>query len=65
MYRMSQPVTALNEMAARLADRFALKVIALHDEGLNQTQIANKLGLTRQRISQILKRAKARGLILE
>lgn len=60
---MSQAAEAQNEAYALRADQFALKVIAMRDAGLNQTEIARRLKLTRQRISQIVLRAKARGLI--
>ena len=52
-----------NAVTARLADRYAMRFVTMFQAGLSQAEIARQLGLTRQRVSQILKRARERGLI--
>ena len=52
-----------NAAIARLADRYAMRFVTMFQAGLSQAEIARQLGLTRQRVSQILKRARERGLI--
>jgi len=52
-----------NAVTARLADRYAMRFIAMWESGLSQAEIARRMGLTRQRVSAVLKRARERGLI--
>jgi len=40
-----------------------MRFVSMWQSGLSQAEIARRMGLTRQRVSAVLKRARARGLI--
>ena len=63
MPKQSTDRTTFLSSEARLADRYAMRFVTMFQAGLSQAEIARQLGLTRQRVSQILKRARERGLI--
>lgn len=63
MYMSQSVADAINEAAARQADRARLMVLRMLETGLTQSEIARRIGVSRQRVSQIVQRAKARGLL--
>lgn len=62
--RQSQ-IAKVRDIERRLSDRYAKQFAKLKAQGVSQSEIARRYGISRQRVSQILKRARERGLTAE
>ena len=62
---MTKTKPTYHEATALLADRYALRFMALKATGLTNAEIGRRYGLSRERVRQIVARAKARGLLAE